>query len=110
MASTLSPAAIHHLICILLERNSHHRWYPTRVLKSVNSKWNAVYKLYMNLDVPAPALSYLDSLELALVLKGEVDDEDVHAIFSHGKPLEFLGCPRFFVSKIVEVRKRRSKC
>ncbi|KAH7720594.1 hypothetical protein AAVH_11925 [Aphelenchoides avenae] len=102
MASTLSPSAIHHLICILLERQSHRpRWYPTRVLRSVNSKWKAVYELYMNLN-PAPPLDYLDSLELALILKGEADDVDVRAIFSHGKPLEFLDCPRLLVSKIVE--------
>lgn len=107
MASTLSPSAIHHLICILLERQSHRpRWYPTRVLRSVNSKWKAVYELYMNLN-PAPPLDYLDSLELALILKGEADDVDVRAIFSHGKPLEFLDCPRLLVSKIVEVRRRR---
>ncbi|KAH7707464.1 hypothetical protein AAVH_25285 [Aphelenchoides avenae] len=46
---------------------------------------------------------YLDSLELALDLKGKVDDEDVRAIFAHGRPLNFSRCPRLLVSKIVEV-------
>ncbi|KAH7720598.1 hypothetical protein AAVH_11929 [Aphelenchoides avenae] len=45
---------------------------------------------------------YLDSLELAFALKGQVDEEDVRAIFTHGKPLKFHRCPPLFVSKIVE--------
>ncbi|KAH7707827.1 hypothetical protein AAVH_24941 [Aphelenchoides avenae] len=45
---------------------------------------------------------YLDSLELALVIKGKVDDEDVRDIFAHGRPLNFSRCPRLLVSKIVE--------
>ncbi|KAH7708697.1 hypothetical protein AAVH_24023, partial [Aphelenchoides avenae] len=51
---------------------------------------------------PAPPLAYLNSFELALVLKGEVDDADACFIFAHGKPMEFWGCPRLLVSKIVE--------
>ncbi|KAH7696611.1 hypothetical protein AAVH_36317, partial [Aphelenchoides avenae] len=75
--------------------------YTAHLLDLVNSKWNAVYKLYRNIE-PAPPLHYLDSLELALVLKDEVDDADVRAIFACGRPLEFWGCPRLLVSNIVE--------
>ncbi|KAH7712682.1 hypothetical protein AAVH_19987 [Aphelenchoides avenae] len=70
-------------------------------LKFVNGEWEAVYELYRNMK-PAPPPDYLDSLELALVIKGKADDEDARAIFAHGKPLEFWGCPRLLVSKIVE--------
>ncbi|KAH7715164.1 hypothetical protein AAVH_17438 [Aphelenchoides avenae] len=43
--------------------------------------------------------------QLTLALKGEADDEDVRAIFAHGKPLHFWSCPRLLVSKIVEAFK-----
>ncbi|KAH7720600.1 hypothetical protein AAVH_11931 [Aphelenchoides avenae] len=69
------------------------------VLPRVNDKWRAIYKLYRE---PAPLIGYLDSLELALVLKGAVDDADVQAMFAHRKPLEFWGCPRLLVPKIIE--------
>ncbi|KAH7712498.1 hypothetical protein AAVH_20153 [Aphelenchoides avenae] len=51
---------------------------------------------------PAPPLDYLNSFEMALVLKHEVDDEDVDAVFAHVRPLEFWGCPRLLASKVVE--------
>ncbi|KAH7708699.1 hypothetical protein AAVH_24026 [Aphelenchoides avenae] len=70
-------------------------------LERMNFKWAVVYDLYRNI-APAPPLGYLDSLELTLVIKGAVDDADVRAIYSHGRPMEFWGCPRLFVSKIVE--------
>lgn len=72
-------------------------------LQQVSNKWWTVYELYRGIK-PAPPLDYLHSLELALVHKGKVDDEDVRAIFAHPKPLEFWGCPRQLVSKIVDVR------
>ncbi|KAH7695351.1 hypothetical protein AAVH_37591 [Aphelenchoides avenae] len=74
--------------------------YP-HVLQHVNRKWRAIHELYGDIK-PAPPLDYLKSFEMALVLKGVVDDDDVRAIFAHGKPLKFWGCPRLFVSRIVE--------
>ncbi|KAH7705872.1 hypothetical protein AAVH_26918 [Aphelenchoides avenae] len=71
------------------------------MLQYVNSNWNAVYKLCMHIE-PAPPLHYFDSLEPALVFKDEVDDADARAIFACGRPLQFYGCPRLLVSKIVE--------
>lgn len=77
-------------------------------LQKVNSKWAAVYELYMETE-PAPPLDYLHSFELTLVLKGDVDEEDVRAIFAHGKPLVFWGCPQLLVSKTVAVVDRHLK-
>ncbi|KAH7708711.1 hypothetical protein AAVH_24039 [Aphelenchoides avenae] len=84
-----------------MKRTFPTRWIAEFVLEAVNSKWKAIYHLYKR-NKPAPPLTYLSSFELPLVLKVEVDDEDVSAIFAHGKPLEFWGCPRLFVSKIAE--------
>lgn len=120
MASTLSPSAIHRIIVCLdsddcpvvaeTERGAAHILaFPTSryVLTNVNSTWKAVYKLYRDVG-PQPPIDYLNSLELALGLKGRVTDEDVRAIFAYGKPLEFWGCTFQLVSKIVEVRRRLS--
>lgn len=67
-----------------------------------NSAWKAIYKLYFDIK-PAPPLDYLFSLELALILKDEVDDEDVRAIFAYGKPLVFWACPGLLIPQIVGV-------
>ncbi|KAH7716020.1 hypothetical protein AAVH_16576 [Aphelenchoides avenae] len=98
MASTLSHSAIHRIISLVL---GGPKWYPSYTLKDVHSKWKAIHDLYTDVR-PVPPLDYLDSLELALVLKGQVDDEDVRDIFAHGKPLKFWGCPPQLVPKIVE--------
>lgn len=114
MASTLSASAIYR-ITFLVENddrrtceNAGLRTIPgycyEHDLQRVNSKWKTIYKLYAYVK-PAPPRDYIDSVELALVLKGQVDDADVRTIFAHHKPLEFWGCPRLLVSKIVEVRR-----
>lgn len=114
MTSSLSPSAIHRIIFLVenddrpiskMKKTFPTRWIAEFVLEAVNSKWKAIYHLYKR-NKPAPPLTYLSSFELPLVLKVEVDDEDVSAIFAHGKPLEFWGCPRLFVSKIAEVSER----
>ncbi|KAH7716019.1 hypothetical protein AAVH_16575 [Aphelenchoides avenae] len=98
MASTLSPSAIHRIISLVL---GGPKWYPSYEITSVHSKWKAIYDIYTDVR-PVPPLDYLDSLEMTLILKDQVDDKDVHTIFMHGKPLKFWGCPRLLVSKIVE--------
>lgn len=103
MSATLSPSAVHRIICLVLDAPIVNQWYPPRVLMTcVNNVWTTIYKLYMRLNPPLPVDS-LGSFELGLVLKGEVDEEDVGAIFAQDKPLEFWGCPRWIVTKIVEV-------
>ncbi|KAH7696425.1 hypothetical protein AAVH_36504, partial [Aphelenchoides avenae] len=121
MSSALSFSAIHRIIFLVdnderstKQRNKSltakpkppqsHRFKP----HLVHSRWCEVSVLYKEVK-PAPPLDYFHSLELALVYKGEVDDEDVRAIFAHGKPLEFWGCPRLIVSKIVEAFCKRQK-
>lgn len=122
MASTLSHSAIHRIMFLVENYDLHisqkemtdassllpppRRYVPE--LERMNFKWAVVYDLYRNI-APAPPLGYLDSLELTLVIKGAVDDADVRAIYSHGRPMEFWGCPRLFVSKIVEVKRRHFK-
>ncbi|KAH7716715.1 hypothetical protein AAVH_15897 [Aphelenchoides avenae] len=98
MASTLSHSAIHRIISLSL---GGPKWYPSYTLTDVHSKWKAIHDLYTDVR-PAPPLDYLDSLELALVLKGQVDDGDIRYIFAHGKPLKFWGWPPQLVPKIVE--------
>ncbi|KAH7712500.1 hypothetical protein AAVH_20155 [Aphelenchoides avenae] len=107
MASTLSSTAVHRIITLVLyapigESEKKNAYYSAfHVLPDVNRKWKAIFILYVGIK-PAPPLDYLDSLELALVLKGQLDDEDIRAIFAHGKPLKFWGCPQLLASKIVE--------
>ncbi|KAH7680289.1 hypothetical protein AAVH_41336, partial [Aphelenchoides avenae] len=121
MTSNLSPSAIQRIIFLAVHddrptctrrglRPTPRRveaWktlpghYTAHLLDLVSSKWYAIYRLYRDIE-PTPALDYLDSLELSLVLKDEVDDADVSAIFACGRPLQFWGCPRLIVSKIVE--------
>ncbi|KAH7662454.1 hypothetical protein AAVH_22955 [Aphelenchoides avenae] len=112
MASTLSPSSVHLIISLVEDENRPtgpnyslpSRPLPARyphVLQHVNHKWRTIHELYRNIK-PAPPLDYLGSPELTLVLKGQLDDADVHALFAHGKPLQFWGCPQLFVSKIVE--------
>ncbi|KAH7694096.1 hypothetical protein AAVH_38863, partial [Aphelenchoides avenae] len=107
MASTLSQSAINRLIFLvenddrLTDKRKKTKERREPWLRFVNDEWKAVYQLYRNMK-PAPPPDYLDSLGLALVIKGEADDEDVRAIFAHGKPLGFWGCPRLLVPKIVE--------
>ncbi|KAH7704729.1 hypothetical protein AAVH_28076 [Aphelenchoides avenae] len=83
-----------------ITRDPRVAYYPDN-LERVDDAWKSIFKLYMSSE-PAHPLDYLDSLELALTLKGEVDDEDVRAIFAQGKPLEFWSCPPMLVSKIVQ--------
>ncbi|KAH7718038.1 hypothetical protein AAVH_14549 [Aphelenchoides avenae] len=121
MSSALSFSAIRRIIFLVenddrptKQRNKSrtakpkpprsHRFKPPLV----HSRWCAVYVLCKDIE-PAPPLDYFSSLELALVYKGEVDDEDVRAIFAHRKPLEFWGCPRLIVSKIVEAFSKRQE-
>ncbi|KAH7712496.1 hypothetical protein AAVH_20151 [Aphelenchoides avenae] len=92
MASTLSLSAIHRIIFLVEYDDSSTRKRKKAIV---------VHKLYSDIK-PAPPLAYLNSFELALVLKGEVADADACFIFAHGKPMEFWGCPRLLVSKIVE--------
>lgn len=114
MSSTLSPSAVYRIMFFVIpdkEKNDYITrdprvaYYPDN-LERVDDAWKSIFKLYMSSE-PAHPLDYLDSLELALTLKGEVDDEDVRAIFAQGKPLEFWSCPPMLVSKIVQVRSRR---
>src|SRR5687768_11344706 len=110
MASTLSPSSIHQIIA-LVEKDDDDYSQPPLSLPSrypympeyVNRKWMAIYEFYIS-NKPSPPLDYLKSFEMALVIKGVVDEKDVRAIFAHGKPLVFWSCPRMLVSKIVEVR------
>ncbi|KAH7709775.1 hypothetical protein AAVH_22972, partial [Aphelenchoides avenae] len=104
MSSTLSPSAVYQIIFFVLPTGKNKKYsrgnrlaFQTRV----NKTWKAVHKLYLGIK-PAPPLSYLNSFEMGLVLKDQVNDADVKAIFAHGKPLKFNGCPRRLVSKIVE--------
>ncbi|KAH7707959.1 hypothetical protein AAVH_24797 [Aphelenchoides avenae] len=108
MTSNLSPSAIQRIIFLAVHddrptctRRALPGRYTAHLLDLVSSKWNTICKLYRDID-PTPALDYLDSLELSLILKDEVDDADVSAIFACGRPLQFWGCPRLLVSKIVE--------
>ncbi|KAH7709760.1 hypothetical protein AAVH_22957 [Aphelenchoides avenae] len=109
MASTLSSSSVHRIIA-LVEKDDDEYSQPRLSLPSrypympeyVNREWMAIYQLYIS-NKPSPPLDYLKSFEMALVLKGQIDDADVRAIFAHGKPLGFWSCPRMFVSKIVEV-------
>lgn len=120
MTSTLSYSAIRQIIDLVVygpvdwkaDKNAfapHQRMLPLYMRKYVNNAWRAVFELYVDLEPARPPLAYLNSLELPLVLKGQADDEDVRALFAHAMPLEFWGCPRLLVSKIVEVRRRRFK-
>lgn len=111
MASSLSPSAIRQIMFLVENddrptRNGKEQRTPRNSeyeLMPVNSKWRKIYLLYMDIK-PAPPLVYLDSFELGLFFKGEVDDADVRAIFARGKPLVFWGCPRLLVPNIVQVR------
>lgn len=114
MASRLSPSAVYRIMFFIIPDNEKDDYikrdpkllYYADVLERVNDTWRAIYKLYMSSE-PAQPLDYLNSLELALALKDDVDDEDVRAIFAQGKPLHFWSCPRLLVSKIVQVSSRR---
>lgn len=113
MASTLSLSAIHRIILVVNDDRPRYNLKnmllrPEYELQQVNKEWGAVHMLY-TLMKPAPPRNYLDSLEMSLILKGVVNDEDVRAIFEHGKPLAFWGCPRLLVTKMVEVSRRRLK-
>ncbi|KAH7709801.1 hypothetical protein AAVH_22928 [Aphelenchoides avenae] len=104
MSSTLSPSAVYQIIFYALPTGKKKKYSKSNRLAlqtRMNKMWKAVHKLYLNSE-PAQPVGYLDSLELALALEGQVNDADVQAIFAHGKPLEFYGCPRQLVSKIVE--------
>ncbi|KAH7673135.1 hypothetical protein AAVH_42386, partial [Aphelenchoides avenae] len=101
MASMLSPSAVYRIIFFVQPTIEEKKKRTPHPLQRVNDAWKAIHNLYMTIE-HAQSIDCHDSLELALALKGEVDDEDVRAIFVDGKPLQFLSCPPLLVSKIVE--------
>lgn len=111
MTSSLSPAAIHRILCFMEsgDRGKNAGRTPVaprgRYLWRVSPKWARIYRLFF--EQPAPPLGYLQSLGLALSLKDALDDEDLRAIFEHTKPLEvqqYYWQQQPIVPAVVEVR------
>ncbi|KAH7710792.1 hypothetical protein AAVH_21923 [Aphelenchoides avenae] len=106
MAFTLIPSAVHQIIFLL--ENDDLPTADDEYKRAYDLRWRVIDQLYKDVT-PAPPLDYLGSRELALFLKGDVDDEDIRAIFEQGKPLQFWDCPQLLVSKILATFNKQQK-
>ncbi|KAH7717634.1 hypothetical protein AAVH_14915 [Aphelenchoides avenae] len=76
---------------------------PTKYhLRRVNGTWDYVYAHYFIHDSPPP-MDYLRSLELALSLANDLDNDPMRTLLKHGKSLIFeRDRPRLIVPAIIE--------